>query len=144
MSDDRKPSQEQLLPLLSRAIELAGAKLAPETLKSVGEVFQVLLWDFVDCGVKAYLIIGDEGQLSFVSQADRAADGTVKIEARALHDMALGRVPVALAFLGGKLRVQGLPALKLRRFIPLLEPFLEGYRQAWQEIREGRSGQVLP
>jgi len=137
MIEEQRPTREQLVPLLSRAIELAGAQLAPETVRSVAEAFQVLRWDFMDYGLEAYLVIGDAGDLSFVTQAPREADGTIKMDAGMLHDLALGKVSLPLAFLGGKLRLQGLPALKLRRFIPLFNPFLEGYRQAWQEITEG-------
>jgi len=144
MIEERRPTREELVPLLSRAMELAGAQLAPDTVRSVAEVFQVLLWHFVDYDLKAYLVIGDTGDLSFVTQAPKEPDGKIKIEADMLHDVAFGKVPIALAFLGGKLRLQGLPALKLRRFIPLFNPFLEGYRQACQELREGKNGQVLP
>jgi hypothetical protein len=144
MIEERRPTREELVPLLSRAMELAGAQLAPDTVRSVAEVFQVLFWHFVDYDLKAYLVIGDTGDLSFVTQAPREPDGKIKIEADMLHDVAFGKVPIALAFLGGKLRLQGLPALKLRRFIPLFNPFLEGYRQACQELREGKNGQVLP
>lgn len=140
MAEERRPTKEELVPLLSQAIELAATQLAPETVGSVAEVFQILLWHFVDHDVKAYLVIGDAGDLSFVTQPPREADGTIKIEAGMLHDVAFGKVPVALAFLSGKLRLQGLPALKLRRFIPLFNPFLEGYRQAWQEITEEKHG----
>lgn len=144
MAEGRRPTREELVPLLSRAIELAEIQLAPDAVRSVAEVFQVLLWHFTDCDLKAYLVIGAAGKLSFVTQAPREPDGKIKIEVDMLHDVAFGKVPIALAFLGGKLRLQGLPALKLRRFIPLFNPFLEGYRQACQELREGKNGQVLP
>ena len=137
MVGERRPSKEELYPLLSRAIKLTGTQLAPDTIRAVAEVFSVFLWHFVDYDLKAYFVIGDAGDLSFVLQAPGEVDGTVKLEAAVLHDIALGRTPVAMAFLSGKLRLQGLPALKLRRFIPLLQPFLDGYRQAWQEIGEG-------
>ena len=143
MAEERRPTKDELIPLLSRAIESAGAQLAPEAVRSVAEVFQVLLWRFVDHDIEAYLVISDAGDLSFVAQPPRQADGATKIEASTLHDVALGKMPVALAFLSGKLSLQGLPALKLRRFIPLFHPFLEGYRQAWQEIREGGDGEIL-
>jgi hypothetical protein len=140
MAEERELVKEDLVPLLSRAIELAGSQLAPETVGSVAEVFQVLLWHFVDYDLKVYLLIGEAGDLSFVTQPPGEADGTIKLEAGMLHDLALGKVSLPLAFLSGKLRLQGLPALNLRRFIPLFNPFLEGYRQAWQEIAEDTNG----
>jgi len=137
VAEERKPTRDELVPLLNRATSLARIALEPETLASVSEVFQVVRWQFVDHDLDAYLVIDEAGGLSVVSQPPREADGTIKLEAAVLHDVALGKMPMAMAFLGGKMRLQGLPALKMRRFIPLFKPFLEGYRQAWQEIKEG-------
>ncbi len=89
------------------------------------------------------MAIGEARELSFVIHPSREGDGTIKIKVGMLHDLAFGKVPIALAFLGGELRLNGLPALKLRRFIRLFNPFLEAYRQACQGPREGKNGQVL-
>lgn len=142
MSVERTPTDMELLPLLDRAIELAAPRLERETVRLVSEIFQVLLWDFEDCGVEAYLVIDETGGLSFAAQPPRAPDGAVKMHAATLHDLGLGRVPVMSAFLAGRLRVQGLPITKLQRFMPLFSRFLEGYRQAWQERQEAGSGEA--
>jgi hypothetical protein len=93
------------VPLLSRGMELSGARLAPETVTSLADIFEVLLWRFVDYGLKAYLDIREMGESKFTTQLPAEADGTFKVEAGVLHGAAFGKVRVALAFEVGQGRM---------------------------------------
>lgn len=105
MSEERGPTKEQLVPLLSRGMELSGARLAPETVTSLADVFEFLLWHFVDYDLKAYLDIGEIGESKFATQPPAEADGTFKVEAGVLDGAAFGKVPLELALEVGQGRI---------------------------------------
>jgi hypothetical protein len=76
--------------------------------------------------------LNERGEIRIIPKVADKPDVIVTLDASALHDSAYGKTTFGTAFVMGKLKVKGIPALKLRKFIPLLKPFLESYREAWE------------
>lgn len=136
MDERTLPSRHQFPMVMERTINLVGGKIPQEKIRQVAQVFQTLCWDFKDYAIQAYFLVDGDGRVDYASTVPTAPDATITLDARVLHDSAFGRTSLGLAFITGKLRVKGIPALKLNKFVPLLEPFLESYRQAWEEFHE--------
>ena len=65
---------------------------------------------------------------------DAVVDGVITIDAATFHSAAVGEGSLGMAFLTGKLQVEGIPVSSLSRFSGLLKPFLSSYRQACAEL----------
>jgi len=139
MSHKEPPSPERFPAVMQRTISLVGEKLPPEQIRQVAQVFHSLCWEFPDYGLRAYFLVWEDGRVGYAATLDGEADATIAMDARTFHQAAFGTASFAQAFLTGKLRVKGIPALKLTRFIPLLQPFLESYKQAWEELHDALS-----
>lgn len=120
--------------LMHRTIALVGQKMTRETLQAVSQVFQVMRWDFKDLGTSIFFLLSSDGAVRSADAHESEAQSTLQIDARTFHDAAYGRTSLGTAFLLGRLKVRGIPALKLGKFTPLLKPFLESYRQACEEM----------
>jgi putative sterol carrier protein len=108
-----------------------GQKLKPEQIEEIAQVFRTLCWDFKDRSFQAWFLL-EKGKIQLITDDSRVPDATITLDSSTLHDAAYGKTTFGAAFVMGKLKVKGIPALKLRKFIPLLKPFLESYREAWE------------
>ena len=136
LKDKFLPNAQQLQMVMPQAIELLSRKLKPEQIREIAQVFQTLSWDFKDCALQVYLLLDEAGEIRYVPDISAMPDATVTLDASTLHDAAYGKTTFGLAFVMGKLKIKGISALKLTKFIPLLEPFLESYREAWEAYHE--------
>jgi len=134
--DKLLPNAQQLEGVIQQAIELLGRKLKPEQIREIAKVFQTLCWDFRDSALQICLSLDEGGRIKYVPNISGTPDATVTLDASTLHNSAYGKTTFGLAFVTGKLKVKGVPALKLTKFIPLLKPFLESYREAWEAYHE--------
>ena len=130
------PNAHQLQEVMQRTISLLAQKLSQEKIQEISQAFHSLCWDFKDHGIQVYLSISEAGQIKYVPDISTKPDVTVTLNASTLHDSAYGKTTFGLAFITGKLKLKGVPALKVTKFAPLLKPFLESYRQTWEEYRE--------
>jgi len=134
MSEKPLPDAQRFLAVMQRTIQLVGQNVGRDKLQEVAKLFHTLCWEFRDYGVKAYFLVNDAGEVQSSLEWPGDVDSVIIMDARTFHDAACGKTNFGTAFLTGKLRVRGLPALKLGKFTPLLKPFLEGYQQACEEL----------
>jgi putative sterol carrier protein len=130
------PDALQLKSVMQKTIELLGRKLNSEQIKEIAQVFQTLCWNFKDYDFQGYLLLDEHGQIRYLPSLSSEPDATITLSTSTLHDAAYGKTTFGTAFVMGKLKVKGISALKLRNFIPLLKPFLESYREAWEAFHE--------
>lgn len=134
--DKYLPDALQFELVLQQTIELLGQKLEPAQVHEMGQVFRTLSWNFRDRAFQVYLLLNEKDEIKYARDISGIPDVTITLDASILHDSAYGRTTFGTAFVMGKLKVKGIPALKLNKFIPLLKPFLESYRQAWEAYHE--------
>lgn len=134
MSDKPLPDRQRFLAVMERTIQLVGQNVPRDNLQEVAKVFHTLCWEFQDYGMKAYFLVSDGGEVDSAWEWSGAVDSVITMDARTFHDAAFGKTNLGIAFLMGKLRVKGIPALKLGTFTPLLRPFLDSYQQACEEL----------
>lgn len=128
-------TQEQLRPILRRAIELLNEKLAPEQVRQMAAAFRTVCWEFKDVDVTMYLVLdGAEPAIRFAPSIEGDPQMAIGMESATLHDAAWERTSFGAAFISGKLKIKGLHPLKLTKFVPLLKPFLASYREAEEEF----------
>jgi len=130
--DKLLPDALQLESVMQQTIELLGRKLKSEQIQEIAQVFQTICWNFKDRDFQVYLLLDESGQIQLITDVSGVPDATITLDTSTLHDAAYGKTTFGTAFVMGKLKVEGIPALKLRKFIPLLKPFLESYREAWE------------
>jgi alkyl sulfatase BDS1-like metallo-beta-lactamase superfamily hydrolase len=126
------PSKVQLKSVLKRTIERMNHRLNPEKIKEIAQVFQIFCWNFKDKNQKAYLLLDKKGVIKYATRFDGEPDAIITLDSIILHNAAYNKTTLGTAFVMGKLKVKGISALRLRKFIPLLKPFLESYREAWE------------
>ena len=134
--DKLLPGISQLESVMEQAIGLLGQKLKPPQIQEISQVFRTLCWSFKDCALQFYLLLDERGEIKYVPEISGIPDVTITLDVSTLHDSAYGKTTFGTAFVMGKLKVKGIPALKLGKFIPLLTPFLESYREAWEAYHE--------
>ena len=134
MIEDSIPVAHTFLAVMERTIHLVGRNVPRHTLQQVAEVLHALRWDFRDVNVRVYFLVNDAGEVSCHSDWPGPVDSSIAMDAVTFHDAAFGRANLGTALLMGKLRVEGISALKLGRFTSLLKPLLDNYRQACAEI----------
>jgi len=133
------PDAQHFPAIMRRTIEHVGDRLPVEQRRELAAVFRSLCWEFPDYGVKSYFLFDDEAEVTYddALPGGGAPDASVRMNAKTLHDVATGRTSFALAFVMGRLRVRGIPVRKLSRFTPLVDPFLDCYRDALNAIAGG-------
>ncbi len=120
-------------------MQLVGQRVPRSQLQEIATLFHTVCWEFPDYRFKSYFTLNGEGEVRGYSQWNGPVDGTVIMDARTFHDAAFGKTSFGAAFLMGKVRVKGIPATKLGKFMPLLQPFLDCYQQACEEEIHGPS-----
>lgn len=119
---------------MGRAVELAAQSIPVSDVRRAAQVCRTLCWEISDYKLRAYLFFREDGTIGYSTSFFAVPEGTVTMEADVLHQAAFGGTSaLALAFLMGRASVSGAPAEDLDFFFPLLKPFLEGYRRAYQE-----------
>ena len=134
MPEKPLPDPQRFPAVMERTIQLVGQNVPRDKLQEVATVFHTLCWEFRDYGVKTYFLVSDAGEVDSSQEWSGAVDSVITMDARTFHDAAFGKTNFGTAFLMGKLRVKGIPALKLGKFTPLLKPFLDSYQQACEEF----------
>ena len=124
---------------MQRTIQLVGHKTPRTTLQKVAEVFRSLRWDFPDYGLQIYFLVNEAGDVSCATDWQGQADSVLAMDAETFHQAAYGQTNLGTALLMGKLRIEGISALSLSKFTPLLKPFLDSYRQACTEFHAART-----
>ena len=134
MADEILPAAQSFPQVMQRTIQLVGHNAPRSTLRKVAEVFRSLRWDFQDYGLQIYLLVNEAGDVSCATEWEGPVDSVFAMDAGTFHQAAYGKTNFGTAFLMGKVRIQGISALSLSKFTPLLKPFLDSYRQACTEF----------
>ncbi len=129
------PDAQRFPDVMERAMQLVGQRVPRSQLQEIATLFHTVCWEFPDYGLKSYFTISDQGEVRSAAHWSGAVDGVVTLDARTFHDAAFGKTSFGFAFFTGKLRVSGIQPMKMGRFMPLLQPFLDSYQQACQEMR---------
>lgn len=134
--DNVMPNAQQLQSVMQRTIELVGQKLKAEQIREIAKVFPTLCWNFKDCALEVYILLEEKGNLTYTPDSVGAHGASITMDTATLHNSAYGKALFGRAFITGKLKIKGVPALKLTKFMPLLNPFLESYKEAWEAYNE--------
>ncbi|MFH1140636.1 MAG: SCP2 sterol-binding domain-containing protein [Chloroflexota bacterium] len=134
MTDNPLPDAQLFPAVMERTIQLVGQRVPRSQLQEIATLFHTVCWEFPDYGIKSYFTLNGQGEVRGFAHWSGPVDGTVIMDARTFHDAAFGKTSFGLAFFTGKLRVSGIQPVKLGKFMPLLDPFLESYQQACQEL----------
>lgn len=134
--DKVMPNVLQLQAVMQQTIELVGQKLKAEQIREIASVFPTLCWNFKDCTLEVYILLDDKGNMKYTSDSAGIDGASITMDTATLHNSAYGKTSFGRAFITGKLKIKGVPALKLKKFMPLLNPFLESYREAWEAYNE--------
>ncbi|MFQ5933135.1 MAG: SCP2 sterol-binding domain-containing protein [Dehalococcoidia bacterium] len=127
----------ELFPrVMERTLRLTGQKVSAKSVKALSKFFTSLCWEFPDYGLSMYTVLDDEGRFNYAESIDGPADARITIDASQLHQVVYGRGNLPKMFLTGKVKVHGLPMLKLMKFAPLLSPFLDSYREACEQLSD--------
>ena len=119
--------------MLQRTLELTGDKVSAESVGKLYKIFRSLRWDFPDYGMSAFTVLTPEGAFGYAESIAGEPDARITMDAARLHQVVYGRGNMAKMFLSGQIKLSGVPMHKLMRFVPLLGPFLDSYRQACEE-----------
>lgn len=130
------PNAQQLETVMQRTIELVGQKLKAEQIKEIAKVFPTLCWNFKDYALEVYILLDEKGNIKYTPDSVGTHGASITMDTATLHGSAYGKTTFGRAFITGKLKIKGVPALKLTKFMPLLNPFLESYREAWEAYNE--------
>ncbi len=127
------PAKEQFPNVLQRTLELTGGRVSKESVGKLYKIFKTLRWDFPDYDLSAYTVLDAEGGFGYAESIEGAPDARITMDAERLHQVVYGRGNMAKMFLSGQIKLKGVPMYKLMRFVPLLGPFLDSYREACEE-----------
>lgn len=120
---------------MRRAVELAAQRIPVSEVRRAAQICRTLCWEIRDYRLRAYLLFREDGTIGYSTSSFAIPEGSVSMESSLLHQAAFGDTSaLAIAFLTGQVRVTGGPAENLDFFLPFLKPFLEGYRQACEEL----------
>ena len=129
------PPPELFSKVMERTLQLTGEKVSAKSVRNLAKIFASLCWEFPDYGLLLYTVLDGEGRFSRVESIDGQADAQITMDAKQLHNVVYGRGNLPKMFLTGQVKVRGLPIFKLMRFVPLLSPFLDSYREACEELK---------
>ena len=127
------PAKEEFPKVMRRTLELTGGKVSVESVGKLYKIFKTLRWDFPDYQLSAYTVLDSDGKFGYAESIQGSADAHITMDAERLHTVVYGRGNMAKMFLSGQIKLKGVPMYKLMRFVPLLNPFLESYREACEE-----------
>ena len=127
------PEKDRFPQVLQRTLELTGARVSTESVGKLYKIFKTLQWDFPDYSLSAYTVLDSEGRFGYAESIEGAPDAHITMDAGRLHQVVYGRGNMAKMFLSGQIKLKGVPMYKLMRFVPLLGPFLDSYREACEE-----------
>ncbi|MEE9199781.1 MAG: SCP2 sterol-binding domain-containing protein [Dehalococcoidia bacterium] len=133
------PPRELFPRVMEKTLELTGQKVPTKTVQGLAKIFTSLCWEFPDYGLSIYTLLDEEGRFSYVESIEGEADAQITMKAEQLHSVVYGRANLPKMFLTGKIKVRGLPRLKLFKFVPLLGPFLDSYKEACEGAGSGPS-----
>ena len=127
------PAKEEFPKVMRRTLELTGGKVSAESVGKLYKIFKSLRWDFPDYELSAYTVLDSDGNFGYAESIEGSADAHITMDAERLHQVVYGRGNMAKMFLSGQIKLKGVPMYKLMRFVPLLSPFLDSYREACEE-----------
>ena len=134
------PTGKNFENVLKETIERVNKKLTQAQIQGLAGAFQTLYWEFPDLSMAMRLIVTKQGLFpSFPTSIVEEPHMRITTDSSVLNDAAFERTSFGIAFITGKLKVKGLHPLKLRKFIPLLKPFLESYREATENAKPSES-----
>ena len=127
------PARKEFPRILQHTLELTGKKVSAESVGKLYKIFKTLRWDFPDYDLSAYTVLDAGGGFGYAESIEGAPDARITMDAERLHQVVYGRGNMAKMFLSGQIKLKGVPMYKLMRFVPLLGPFLDSYREACEE-----------
>ena len=129
------PVKEDFPRVMRRTLELTGGRVSAESVGKLYKIFKSLRWDFPDYELSAYTVLDSDGNFGYAESIEGSADAHTNSRwtRERLHQVVYGRGNMAKMFLSGQIKLKGVPMYKLMRFVPLLSPFLESYREACEE-----------
>ena len=120
---------------IEQTIVLLNQKLAPVQVTQLASVFRTLVWTFPDVDIQLFLIVDVvQCELRIASNADDEPLMHLVMDSLVLRSAAYGQASLAQAFLCGRLKVKGANPMQLMKFMVLVQPFLESYRQASEDL----------
>ena len=126
------PSKDSFTELMEKTLELTGQKIPPKSVRNLYQIFTSLMWEFPDYNISLYTILNDEGQFKYAKILNGKPDAHIILKAEQLHQVVYGRGNMPKMFLTGQIKLIGIPKLKLMKFVPLLGPFLDSYKEAYE------------
>jgi hypothetical protein len=114
-----------------RTIAGLNVRLESHQILLLSKVFRTVSWRFQDLELQIFLVIdGDPHQLELRGEPGEDPTIHLAMESGLLDSAIKNKFSFAEAFLSGKLRVTGATPLQLTKFMHLLSPLLESYREA--------------
>lgn len=125
------PASEQMDGIVRGTIELAAVKLGPEEVAKLAEVMSAFCLDLTDLDRRYYVAFSPDGSARFAEDAaDREPMLTITTTTPVLHAMACGETEPAKAFAMRKVKLAGVPLMKLARVAgDLIDVLFECYRE---------------
>lgn len=123
--------------VLSRTIELMNEQVDRAQLLSLADASAVIGWEFPDVAWNTWLVVDREPpRIGLRPEATGPSSLTVIMNSTVLAAAAAGKTSLGLAFITGKLQIRGMNPLFLAKFVKLVDPLLNGYRTAVEELNE--------
>lgn len=118
-----------------RTIALLNVRLDPDQVARLADVFQTVLWTFPDIDLEIFLcIVGDPLHLQVCAESGNGPIIHLVMDSGLLDSAVQSKMSFVQAFLCGRLKVTGANPVQLLKFINLLQPLLESYRQATEVL----------
>ena len=124
------PPKDSFPSVIQRTLELTGQKVPETSVRNLYKIFATLRWEFPDYGLSVYTVLDDEGRFNYADSIVGNPDAEITLNAEQLHQVVYGRGNMPKMFLTGKIKLKGVPKLKLIKFVPLMGPFLDSYKEA--------------
>ncbi len=129
------PPKDLFPKVMEHTIRLTAEKVPPKSVQSLAKIFTTLCWEFPDYQLSVYTLLDDEGNFTYAESLEGQAQAQITMDARQLHSIVYQKASMPKMFLTGQIKVRGLPTLKLIKFVPLLGPFLDSYKEACENIQ---------
>ena len=128
------PPKGQFSKIMEKTLELTSQKVPAKSIKKLAQIFNTLCWEFPDYNLFLYSALDDEGRFSPLESIEGESDAQITMDAERLHNVVYGRGNLPKMFFSGQIKIRGLPKFKLIKFVPLLGPFLESYKEACEQV----------
>lgn len=108
------PTREAMPAIMIKMTELAGEELDSGAVVKIAEVINALCLDLTDMELRYYLRFGADGEVELMTE-DPGLQPTLTITttSETLHNMAIGVTNPAKAFAMRKVKISGVPTMKL-------------------------------